>query len=197
MSGLATYVVEPRISRFQVQAFSGGLLSALGHNPVFAIRGLVGDASIREDTMEEASLVLRVDATSLHLTDDISERDREEIEWNMHRDVLETDRFPEIMFVTEKVEVVDRSQSPVTLNLEGNITLHGQTRAQNILTKVSVNHGFLRAFGEFSIWQTDYNIRLVSVAGGTLKIKDQLKLNFDIVARRLRDTSAEAPDSPA
>ncbi len=41
----------------------------------------------------------------------------------------------------------------------------------------------LRANGEFSIRQTDYGIRLVSVAGGTLKLKDELKFTFDIVAQ--------------
>src|SRR5271154_1244748 len=102
MSRLATYVVESRISRFSVQAFAGGLLSALGHNPVFAIRGLVGDMSFREETLEEASLVIRVDASTLQLADDISERDRREIERNMHLDVLETARFPEIMFVASR-----------------------------------------------------------------------------------------------
>jgi polyisoprenoid-binding protein YceI len=192
MSGPATYVVEPRISRFQVQAFAGGLLSALGHNPVFAIRGLVGDVNVHEETLEDASLILRVDATSLHLTDDISEHDRREIEWNMHRDVLETDLYPEILFVSTRIEVLDRAQEPVPIRIEGNVTLHGQTRAQNIQGKVTVNQGFLRAFGAFSVWQTDYNIRLVSVAGGTLKIKDELKFTFDIVARRLRDTAEDA-----
>ncbi len=123
--------------------------------------------------------------------DDISERDREDIEYNMHRDVLETDRFPEIMFVSSRVDVLDRSDNPYSVMLEGNITLHGQTRAQTIPAKVSVNQGHLRAFGAFSIWQSDYNIRLVSVAGGTLKIKDELKLNFDIVARRLHDPSVD------
>ena len=113
MSGLATYVVDPRLSRFQVQAFAGGLLSALGHNPVIAIRGLVGDVSLREDALEEASVIVRVDASSLQLMDDITERDRREIERNMHRDVLETDRFPEIMFATSRVEVLDRHSQSV------------------------------------------------------------------------------------
>lgn len=191
MSGLSTYVVEPRVSRFSVQAFAGGLISALGHNPVFAIRGLVGDVTLREDTLEEASLILRVDASSIQLTDDISERDRREIERNMHQDVLETDRYPEIMFVTNRIDVIDRKDSPYTVNLEGNLTLHGQTRAHSIAAKVSMNPGLIRAFGEFSLWQSDYHIHLIAVAGGTLKIKDELKLRFDIVARRLRDGSAD------
>jgi hypothetical protein len=42
----------------------------------------------------------------------------------------------------------------------------------------------LRAAGEFSVRQSDYEIRPVSAAGGTVKVKDDLKLTFDITARR-------------
>jgi polyisoprenoid-binding protein YceI len=190
MPRLATYVIEPRISRFQVQAFAGGLLSALGHNPIFAIRGLVGDMSFREETLEEASLIIRVDASSIRLMDDISERDRREIERNMHLDVLETSRFPEIMFATTKVDLIERA-NPQVVALDGNLTLHGQTRALVIQARVSVNGGLLRAFGEFKVWQSDYHIELVSIGGGTLKIKDELKLKFDIGARLLRESGED------
>ena len=193
MSALVTYVVEPRISRFQVQAFSGGLLSALGHNPTFAIRGLVGDMSCREDSLDDASVVIRVDAGSIHLTDDISERDRREIERNMHNEVLETDRFPEILYVSSRISV-DRTVNPYPVTVDGNLTLHGQTRSQSIAAKVVVFGGLLRAFGEFSLWQSDYNVRLVAVAGGTLKLKDELKFRFDIGARRLREHGEEGEE---
>jgi polyisoprenoid-binding protein YceI len=191
MSRLVTYVVEPRTSRFQVQAFATGLLSALGHNPIFAVRGLVGDMSFREETMEEASLILRVDSSSLHLVDDVSERDRREIERNMHVEVLETARYPEIMFATNRVEVLERNGDAWNVNLEGNLTLHGHTWAQSIPAKVTVSGAMLRAFGEFSVWQSDYHIKLISIGGGTLKLKDELKLRFDVGARRLRDPDAD------
>ena len=42
----------------------------------------------------------------------------------------------------------------------------------------------LRAAGEFSIRQSDYEIRPVSAAGGTVKLKDELKLALDIMARK-------------
>ena len=38
--------------------------------------------------------------------------------------------------------------------------------------------------GDFSIKQSDYDIRPVSAAGGTIKLKDELKLSFDIAARK-------------
>lgn len=43
---------------------------------------------------------------------------------------------------------------------------------------------FLRAFGEFSIRQTDFRIKPASVAGGALKLKDDLKFSYDILGRR-------------
>lgn len=191
MSRLATYVVESRVSRFQVQAFSGGLLSVLGHNPTFAIRGIVGDMSFREDTLADASLIMRVDASSLQLVDDISERDRRQIERNMHVDVLETSKYPEILYASTKVTVLDKIASPYLVELEGNLTLHGQTRLLKFQAKVAVTGAMLRAFGEFSIWQSDYHIQLVSIGGGTLKIVDRLNLKFDIGARLLREPSAQ------
>jgi hypothetical protein len=42
----------------------------------------------------------------------------------------------------------------------------------------------LRAYGKFSIKQSDFKIRLVSVAVGALKVKDELKLAFDIIAKK-------------
>jgi hypothetical protein len=42
----------------------------------------------------------------------------------------------------------------------------------------------LRASGDFILRQADYQIKLVSVAGGALKLKDELKFSFEIVARK-------------
>ena len=42
----------------------------------------------------------------------------------------------------------------------------------------------LRASGDFTLSQTDYQIKLVSVAGGALKLKNELKFSFEIVARK-------------
>ena len=49
----------------------------------------------------------------------------------------------------------------------------------------------MRANGEFTIRQTDYGIRLISVAAGTLKLKDELKFTFDIVAHRKQGAAGD------
>jgi hypothetical protein len=47
-----------------------------------------------------------------------------------------------------------------------------------------VNGDSLRATGDFAFRQTDYDITLVSTAAGTIRVKDELKCKFDIVARK-------------
>ena len=68
--------------------------------------------------------------------------------------------------------------------LDGELTLHGVTRNQPITARVAMLGSMLRASGDFSLDQTNYNIKLVSVAGGALKLKDELKFSFEIVARK-------------
>ena len=68
--------------------------------------------------------------------------------------------------------------------LKGSLTLHGVSRSQPINVRVALLGSMLRASGDFSLNQTDYGIKLVSVAGGALKLKDELKFSFEIVARR-------------
>jgi hypothetical protein len=40
----------------------------------------------------------------------------------------------------------------------------------------------LRAKGAFTLKQTSFDIKPVSIAGGTIKVKDELKFTFEIVA---------------
>ncbi|MBA3658596.1 MAG: YceI family protein [Gemmatimonadales bacterium] len=58
------------------------------------------------------------------------------------------------------------------------------TRPQTVAVRVSQMGGTLRGQGETTVKQSDDGIRLVSVAGGMLKVKDEVKLTFEIVARK-------------
>ena len=41
--------------------------------------------------------------------------------------------------------------------------------------------------------QSDFGIKPVSAAGGTIKVKNELKLSFDLVANRYLTLAKEAP----
>jgi polyisoprenoid-binding protein YceI len=186
-----SYVLDPAKSRFLVRASAIGLLSAFGHNPTIAIRCFKGEARFDLEVPERASLQFEIDTSSLAVTGDVNEKDRNEMERAMRENVLETDRYPEIRFVSSTVEAATITEGMFRLKIGGALTLHGATRDLEIPCNVIVAGDSLRANGEFSIRQTDYGIRLISVAAGGLKLKDELKFTFDIVAHRKQGAAGD------
>lgn len=164
-------------SRFTVRVFASGMLSALGHSPTIAIRDFTGEAEYDPAAPAQASLRVAIRADSLEVTDDISSKDRREIETTMNEKVLESSKYPEIVFESTGASAI---QNRITMN--GNLSLHGVTQPLPLTAQVNLLGDLLRASGEFSISQSDFDIAPVSVAGGALKLKDELKFAFDIVA---------------
>jgi polyisoprenoid-binding protein YceI len=178
------YLIDSPMSRFTVRAFATGLFSSLGHNPTIAIRGYTGEAQFVPENLQQAFVRISVQSASLEVTDEVSQKDRAEIESKMREEVLETSIYPEIVFESSLISPNKMGENQYTVNVFGKLTLHGITRNETIYAQVSLTGDTLRAYGEVSLKQTDYGIKLVSVAGGTLKVKDEVKLSFDVTARK-------------
>ncbi|HZS60683.1 MAG TPA: YceI family protein [Gemmatimonadaceae bacterium] len=178
------YRIDVRASQFTIRAFAAGMLSALAHNPTFAVRQYEGEVTVDPETGAEASLALTIAASSLELVGDVSSRDREEVERIMREQVLDTSTYPTITYDSSAsvTSAVRKGDGQLEIALGGSLKLHGCTHRQPITARAIVTASSLRAFGEFRIRQTDYGIRLVTAAAGTIKIKDELKCSFDIVA---------------
>jgi len=183
-SALAHYRLVPEESTFTVQAFAEGLFSAFGHDPVIAVRSFNGSAEFVPDTFAQASLHLTIDASSLRVANEVKEKDRLEIENTMQREVLEVQTYPEIKFDSTNVTLSRLGKGRYRARLIGDLSLHGVTQKNVWITaEVTVADAMLRAKGDYQLRQTDFKIKPVSVAGGTLKIKNELKCAFDICAR--------------
>jgi polyisoprenoid-binding protein YceI len=176
------YRVEASRSRFIAQAFAEGLLSAFGHNPRLAIRSFEGEVEFDPAAPNAASVWMKARADSLVVIDDMSEKDRREIERVTREELLESAQSPEVVFqsaiITAHKTAEGRYQAPVA----GNLSLRGVTREIAIDAMALVEGDELRAQGGFTLRLTDFNIRPVSVAGGLLKLKDEVRLSFNILA---------------
>jgi polyisoprenoid-binding protein YceI len=172
-------------SRFTVQAFAEGLFSAFGHDPVIAIRDFTGEVKFTPGTLSDASVQMKIMADSLAVSDEVKEKDRAEIERMMREDVLETAEYPEIVFQSTNISASRLAEGRYRARVIGTLTLHGVTQSNLwIHAEVTMSGERLRAQGEFPLKQTDYGIKPVSVAGGTMKVKNELKFSFDIVAEK-------------
>ncbi|MGH9941075.1 MAG: YceI family protein [Pyrinomonadaceae bacterium] len=187
MSETQTELVHFRLdagqSRFTVQAFAEGLFSSFGHNPTIAISDFEGEVEFVLGTLEGGRVRMTIRAGALAVNDDVKEKDRLEIERMMRDDVLEVSKYPEIVFESTSVTASRIAEGRYRARVIGDLTLHGITgRNIWISAEVTSGDGTLRAQGEFPLKQTDYKIKSVSVAGGTLKVKNELKFKFDITA---------------
>jgi polyisoprenoid-binding protein YceI len=170
-------------SRFTVQAFAEGLLSAFGHDPVIAIRDFTGDVQFTPGTLTDGLVKMTIKADSLAANEDVKEKDRAEIDRMMHEDVLETAKFPEIVFTSTSVNANRLGKGRYRARVIGDLTLHGVTQKNVwIQAEVTITEEKVRAQGQFSLRQTDFQIKPIKVAGGTLKVKNELKFDFDIGA---------------
>lgn len=178
----ARYKIDASQSHFTVRAFAGGFLSAFAHDHTIAIRDFTGQAEFTYGTVEPASLEMTIKAASLEITDKVSTSDRQKIESTMRDEVLEIAKYPDISFKSTSVSASKTGEGQYQTRISGELTLHGVTRPVPLTAQLEFGDKTLRAKGGFAVKQSNFGIKPVSVAGGTIKVKDDLKFTFEIVA---------------
>jgi len=186
------YVTDKRASQFTVQAFAAGVIAVVAHSPKIAIRDWTGDVKFVPDSLQDVSLTVRGKTAAFEVLDELRDDDRRQLQRVMTQEVLEVARFPEFIFQSTAVSSEKQRPDLYRVNLEGKLTLHGITNNQSFFAKVAFGSDSFRAYGEFTVLQTDYGIKIASIAGGTLKLQDELKCSFYVVARK-SDSPAEPP----
>lgn len=177
------YVLDPSVSRFTVQAFATGILSAFGHNPTIAIRDYDGEVQFAPDTYEDASLQLTAKTTTFEVLDEMKRSDREKLEQEMFSTVLDAARFPTVLYQSRQI-LVQKEGGNLKVSVTGDLTLHGVTQQHSFEARAVNMDSTLRIFGDFTLHQSDYGMKQFSVAGGVLRLKDELKFKFELVAGR-------------
>jgi polyisoprenoid-binding protein YceI len=182
--GMVRYIIDPKASQFTVQAFASGLISAVAHSPKIAIRGYTADVSFVPGTLAEAKLKVVVKTSTLEVLNELRESDRRELHRIMFDEVLESKKFPEAVFESSTISVDRLKENLNRVNVEGRLVLHGATNGQSFFSQVAFGVDSFRAYGEFTLLQSDYGVRIASIAGGTLKLQDELKFSFYVVGRK-------------
>jgi polyisoprenoid-binding protein YceI len=167
-----------------VQAFAAGIVAVVAHSPKFAIRDMAGSMEFVPETLEKASLTLTINVGSLEIMDEVSSLDRREIERVMFDEVLEKNAYPRVEYKSSRVSASKTGENVFRVHVNGDLTFHGITRGVGLEAQVAAGEDTLRAQGAFTIMQSDYGLRIASVAGGTLKLKEEIRCVYFILGRR-------------
>lgn len=173
-------------SSVEITVYKEGLFSAFGHNHLIAAKDFSGAVQFDPGKIESSSVTLRVVAESLTAIDPgESAGDRQQVQAAMlGEQVLDTARYPEISFHSASVTHVQRQGSGWRVTLAGVLQLHGTQKPVTFPLSVRLANGELIAEGEVFLLQSNYGITPIKVAGGAVKVKDRLRIRFEIHARR-------------
>ncbi|MFN2415896.1 MAG: YceI family protein [Pyrinomonadaceae bacterium] len=179
------YKLDAARSKFVVRAFAGGVLWFKGHDHLVAARDFTGEARLTPGAVSPASLTLTVRAGSLAETREVfNEQQKRIIDGELRDIVLEPDKYPEITFRSTEVTAEPAGGGLFRIKLGGDLTLRGVTRHVVIPVEVTLRGDEMRARGEFDLKRSDFKVPATSAFHGTVRVRDRLKISFDIVARR-------------
>ncbi len=178
------FAIDAKASLFTVQAFASGIVAVIAHSPKFAVRDISGDILFDATSMQNSVVNASVRLASLEIMDEVSAAERKEIERVMFEEVLEKSRYPTDDFRSTRVSGSKNNENMFRVSISGDLSLHGLTRSLGFDSQLVVGEDTLRAQGSFSMTQSDFAMKIASVAGGTLKLKDELKFAFFMLARK-------------
>lgn len=179
------YRLDAAQSKFMVRTFSGGPLFFKGHDHFIKVGDFSGEAELTPTAVSPASLRMTIRADSLEETRDVfTPAQKQIIKKEIQELVLETAKYPEIVFKSTEVTGRLTSAGHYEAKIGGDLTLHGVTRHIIIPADVRLEGNNLRARGEFTINRGDFNVKATSAVHGTIRVRDKLKFTFDIVAHQ-------------
>jgi polyisoprenoid-binding protein YceI len=185
-SASVPYRIDPGQSRFMANVGSAGLLWFMGHAHHFAVRDFTGEATLNPDSLAPASLQMTIQAASLEETGkNFTEQQKQIINKEARTQVLETDKYPAIIFKSTVVTGKLKAEGHYEVKIGGDLTLHGVTRPIEIPAQVMVKGNSLRATGEFSVKRSDYQVKAKAIKGGMIRVSNKVTFEFDITAHKV------------
>lgn len=185
--GLATrtFIVNAAESRATIEVGKAGVFSFMaGHIHEVDAPLLSGVIHFNPANPAGSDLRLEFDSASLRVTgkgdppDDVPKVQATMV----GAQVLDVAKYPKIAFDSTAVKTEGGGGATLNFTITGTMTLHGTSRPVTAQVGVTLDGEVLTATGQFTLKQTDYGIKPVSVAG-VVKVKDALDISFHIVAR--------------
>ncbi|MCA9771835.1 MAG: YceI family protein [Myxococcales bacterium] len=168
----------PEQGSVRVLTFKEGLLSPLGHDLVIVASKWKGEVTIEDREPPVGTVAIEIEADSLTVEgpDDLSAKDRDEIQENIRGKVLETKKFPTVRFRSTRVASAGKGK----IRVEGTLNLHGVERPLSFESALESADGAIRVQGETPLTQTDFKIKPYKAPLGVIKVKDVVRIRWDL-----------------
>ena len=176
---LEQHCVLPDRGYFRIHVGTAGLFGGLGHDHSIEAQKVMGCAMIDSNDVAHSSVKLEFATAGIRVIDPHeSDKDRTEVQKTMETQVLRISEYPRVTFESTGVE---QDGALNRLRLRGNLTIRGKTLPVIIPVMVTrLADGTYRATGEYKFKQSSFLIKPIQLAGGAVKVKDELQTEFEL-----------------
>ena len=160
-------------STMTVYAYKEGLFAFAADNHEINAPILSGSLDAASNKVE-----VTVDAAKMVVLDPkMPAGRRAQVQANMtSAEVLDVQKYPKIAFTSTSM----KAAAPGHYTVDGELSLHGQTHPVSFdVTKTDANH----FTGSTMVRQTEFGITPIRIAGGTVRVKDDVKVEFAIALK--------------
>jgi polyisoprenoid-binding protein YceI len=178
------YTIDLSKSRVTATLTQEGFISRRYPTHRVEVKNFSGKIEVSERDETRISVEVEAEAKSLTNADEgMSEFERREFHNVLNNSVLESDKFPKIKFVSASVSDARKSGESRSFTLNGDLTLRDATKRVSFPVTVTISKDQLRSTGDAVLKQTDFGIKPYSGKLGMISIGDEVKINFEIVAK--------------
>jgi polyisoprenoid-binding protein YceI len=173
MAAAQDTAIDVQRSTITIHVGKAGLLSAAGHD--HTINAPLSSGTIRESPAPHVEFTVETAKMTVKPDPKVDAKTQAEIQKDLEEMTLETRKFPEITFRSLRIEKLAEGQWKV----EGDLSLHGVTKPVSLTVKRTGDSYTARTV----LKQTNFGIKPISVAGGVIKVKDEVEIEFQIFPR--------------
>lgn len=183
-----TFAIDSDASKVLIHVGKTGLASFAGHEHDVAARSVHGKVIADREDLSRSSIDVVFDAAALTVIDKGEPpEDIPKVQSEMQGPkVLDVARFPTIRFRSSNIAGTQVSPGVYDLKVTGEMLLRRGSKIITLPLKAEFRGNSLIATGKTTLKQTDFGIEPISAGAGFVKVEDELRVEFEIIARAER-----------
>ena len=178
-----SYTFDASASEINVILTQEGLISRRYPTHRVVAKSFSGKIELPKDETKMTAQMEAEAKTMTNLDKTMGEFERKEFHAVLRNTVLEVDKFPTIKFVSVSLSELKKVGNQRSFTLNGDLTLHGVTKRMAFPVTATISETELRATGEAKLKQSDFGMKPFEKGLGLIKIGDEVKVTFTVVAK--------------
>ena len=176
------YNLTANSGKLCVYTYKEGFLSAVAHDLLIEATNFIVNLNVPTAGSNSTSVQAEIQANSLKVIcamkdeqrqpDTLKDKDKADIDEATSKDVLHPAKYPTINFRSTGIQ-----ENEGVCRVKGDLTLHGVTRPLEFDVKTTIGSDLK---GKVAILQKDFGVKPYKALLGTLKVKNEVDIAFEL-----------------